>query len=87
MEKEEGGHLPFLDIEIHRKTDSTRTYPPMKMEQTQCSETSGNYPEESIRHSEHGESSKLRRFTVCPKTLNVNSFTVTCKEWRNVVHK
>ena len=41
MEKEEGGHLPFLDIEIHRKTDSTRTYPPMKMEQTQCSETSG----------------------------------------------
>jgi hypothetical protein len=38
------------------------TYPPMKMEQTQCSETSaykiqtpGNYPEESIQHSELGE--------------------------------
>ena len=38
------------------------TYPPMKMEQTECSETSaykiqmpGNYPEESIEHSEHGE--------------------------------
>jgi len=35
------------------------------MEQTECSETSaykiqtpGNYPEESIQHSEHGESFK-----------------------------
>jgi len=34
----------------------------MKMKQTECSETSaykiqtpGNYPEESIQHSEHGE--------------------------------
>jgi 6-phosphogluconate dehydrogenase len=42
-----------------------RTYPPMKMEQTECSETlaykiqtPGNYPEESIQHSEHGESLK-----------------------------
>ena len=45
----------------------TRTYLPMKMEQTECSETSaytiqtpGNYPEESIQHSEHGESLKSR---------------------------
>jgi len=37
------------------------------MEQTECSETSaykirtpGNYPEESIQHSEHGESLKPR---------------------------
>jgi hypothetical protein len=37
----------------------------MKMEQTECSETSaykiqtpGNYPEESIDHSEHGKSLK-----------------------------
>jgi len=43
------------------------TYPPMKMEQAECSETSaykiqkpGNYPEESIQHSEHGESLKSR---------------------------
>jgi hypothetical protein len=43
------------------------TYPPMKMEQTECSETSaykiqtpGNYPEESIQHSEHGGSLKSR---------------------------
>jgi len=40
---------------------------PMKMEQTECSETSayklqtpGNYPKESIRHTEHGESLKSR---------------------------
>jgi hypothetical protein len=38
------------------------------MEQTECSETSaykiqtpGNYPEESIQHSEHGESLKSRK--------------------------
>jgi len=41
----------------------------MKMEQTECSETSayeiqtpGNYPEESIQHTEHGESLKSRIF-------------------------
>jgi hypothetical protein len=41
------------------------TYPPTKMEQTECSKTSaykiqtlGNYQEESIQHSEHGESRK-----------------------------
>jgi hypothetical protein len=41
----------------------------MKMEQTECSETlafklqtPGNHPEESIRHSEHGESLKSRMF-------------------------
>jgi hypothetical protein len=39
----------------------------MKMEQTDCSETSaykiqtpGNYPEENIQHLEHGESLKSR---------------------------
>jgi hypothetical protein len=44
------------------------TYPTMKMEQTDCSETMvykiqtpGNHPEESIQHSEHGESLKSRR--------------------------
>jgi hypothetical protein len=40
----------------------------MKMEQTECSETlahkiqtPGNYPEESIQHSEHGVSLKSRK--------------------------
>jgi hypothetical protein len=43
------------------------TYLPMKMEQTECSETSaykiqtpGNYPEENIEHTEHCESLKSR---------------------------
>jgi hypothetical protein len=45
------------------------TYLPMKMEQTEGSETSDykiqtpeNYPEESIQHSEHGESLKSIKF-------------------------
>jgi hypothetical protein len=47
-------------------------YPPMKMEQTECSETSaykiqtpGNYPEENIQHSEHDESLKSSNAFVC----------------------
>jgi len=44
------------------------TYLPMRMEQTECSETLAykiqmprNYPEESVQHSEHVESFKSRR--------------------------
>jgi len=44
----------------------------MKMEKTECSETSvykiqtlGSYPEESIQHSEQGESLKSRIFRIC----------------------
>jgi hypothetical protein len=44
------------------------TYPPMKMEQTECSETlpfklqlAANHPEESIQQSEHGECLKSRK--------------------------
>jgi len=44
----------------------------MKMEQTECSDTSaykiqtpGNYPKESIQHTEHSESLKLRIFPEC----------------------
>ena len=43
----------------------TCAYLPMKMEDTECSETSaykiqtpGNYPEESIQHSEQGKNLK-----------------------------
>jgi hypothetical protein len=54
---------------LHRQEDvSTHIYLPMKMEHTECSETSacklqtsGNYPEESIQHTEHGESLKSRK--------------------------
>jgi len=54
---------------LHRRVG---TYAPMKMEQTECSETLAykiqtpkNYPEESIQHSEHGENSKSRIFHTC----------------------
>jgi len=47
--------------------ESTRTYLPMKMDQTVCSETSaykiqttGNHPKESVQHSGHGKSLKSR---------------------------
>ena len=50
-----------------RYEEFLHTYPPMKMEQTECSEmsaykiqTPGNYPEESIQHSEQGKSLKSR---------------------------
>jgi hypothetical protein len=44
----------------------------MKMEQTECSETlaykiqtPGNYPEEKVQHTVHGESLKLRIMDMC----------------------
>jgi hypothetical protein len=50
-------------------TQPSYTYLPMKMEETECSEmsaykiqTPGNYPEENIQHTEHGESLKSRSF-------------------------
>ena len=53
-----GGHSRVCEG-VH----STHTYLPMKMEQTECPETlaykiqmPGNYPEESVQHSERGES-------------------------------
>jgi len=52
-------HIKFSNLVI------LHIYPSMKMEQTECSETSaykiqtpGNYPEESIQHSVHGRSLK-----------------------------
>jgi hypothetical protein len=46
---------------------NSASYLPVKMEQTECSETSeyelqtsGNYPKESIQHLEHGKSLKSR---------------------------
>jgi len=48
------------------------TYLTTKTEQTECFETSayripmlGNYPEESIQHSEHGKSLKSRKLYLC----------------------
>jgi len=53
---------------------------PRKMEQTECSETSaykiqtpGNYPEENLEHTEHGESLKSRKLDHLKRTRNVYS--------------
>jgi hypothetical protein len=60
-----GTHCLF---HLHRRVLHTSS--PMKMELTECSETlayelqtPGNHPEESIRHSEHGESLKSRKLS------------------------
>ena len=53
---------------------------PMKMEQTECSETSaykiqtpGNHAKESIQHTEHGESLKLRNY-LCIRIVGYEFF-------------
>jgi len=52
---------------LRRQVGELFNYLPMKMEQTECSETSaykirtpGNCPEENIQHTEQGESLKSR---------------------------
>jgi len=57
-------------------------YLPMKMEQTECSETlaykfqmPGNYPEESILHSEHSKSLKSRMHGLLMSLQVVHIFT------------
>jgi hypothetical protein len=75
------------------------TYSPMKMEQTECSETSAykiqtpwNYPEEIIQHSEHDESLKsriqLHRLTQREIVwlLKANNAFVTSKALRHEAH-
>jgi len=59
---------------LHRRVG---TYPSMKMEQVECSETSAykiqppwNYAEESIQHSEQGESLKSRKYKVVYDCIN-----------------
>jgi hypothetical protein len=59
--------LPYKYPNISQTYFILHTYVPMKIDQTQCSESSafklqtpGNYPEESIQHTEHGESLKSR---------------------------
>jgi len=58
------------------------TYLSMKMEQTECSETSaykiqtpGNYPEENIQHTEHGESLKSIRYKMNCNTKKQKAVT------------
>jgi hypothetical protein len=63
--------LNFM-CQLFRTLRVFHAYPPMKMEQTECSETSAhkiqtprNCPEESVQHSEHGESLKSRIQCFC----------------------
>ena len=62
---EHGESLKSRILHIHGEEVILHTYLPMKMEQ--CFETSeykirtpGNHPEESIQHSEHGESFEIK---------------------------
>jgi hypothetical protein len=68
----------------------------MKMEQAECSETSAykiqmprNYPEESIQHSEHGESlkSRIHIYLLTNKTLIHKSLYVFDNWRKNLSHK
>jgi len=59
-------------------------YPPMKMEKTECSETSaykiqkaGNYQEKSIQPSEQGESLKIKNN---PLSLSRSTQKITIQE-------
>ena len=53
------------------------------MEQTECSETSayriqtpGNYPKESIQHTEHGESLKSRKNSIDFININIHQIII-----------
>jgi hypothetical protein len=67
--------------------------PPLKMEQTGCSETAahkiqtpGNYPEENIQHSEHGESLKSRKINTFQINALIQLFFVFCLFRTSCVH-
>jgi hypothetical protein len=56
-----------MDIPTISQIQLLFNFLPIKMEQSECSETStykiqtpGNYPEENIQHTEHGERLKSR---------------------------
>jgi len=68
----------------------------MKMEQTECSETSeyklqtpGNYPEEIIQHSEHGKSlrSRNRQLYTVLCSRKINKLTLTEQIQRDEITK
>jgi hypothetical protein len=62
------------------------THLPMKMEQTECFETSaykiqtpGNYPEENIQHSFHLFVTDLRSMIVCLELFSLWSFSIVLR--------
>ena len=90
--------LPIPVTRIFAEQCIIHIYLQTKMEQTECSETSaykiltpGNYPKESIQHTEHGESLKLKMRIKLSKTrfgcgTIVRNFSGVCRaqhhEWR-----
>jgi hypothetical protein len=68
---------------------------PMKMEQTECSETlafklhtPGDHPEEGIRHSEQGESLKARIIHLYgEETARNTSYLLTYKDGTDTVFR
>ena len=78
--------LTFQNTQSHLNR-GIGTYPPMNMEQTVCSKTTaykihtpGNCPEESIQHSEHGESLKsgILYAVIQTKTMKSGSLSPQC---------
>jgi len=66
----------------------------MKMEQTECSETSaykiqmpGNYQEENIQQTEHGESLKSRIQITCLEFINTVCWTYMWKALNSDPHE
>jgi hypothetical protein len=66
------------------------SYPPMKMEQMQCSETSayniqtpGNYPEDNIVHPQHGGSLKTTTWYFFASTFRTSVTLYFLKPTRN----
>ena len=89
-------HLNFICrcfgtlFHLHRRVG---TYLPMKMERTVCSETlaykiqmPGNYPEESIQHSEHGKSLKSRTYVTFVSHPQKQIFQSYCSSWPRSVN-
>jgi hypothetical protein len=73
--------LPVYTPTFTNLVHSTHTYLPVKVEQTECSETSafkiqtpGNYPKEIIQHSKHGESLKSRIHLIYLRSFMVITF-------------
>ena len=71
----------FTPQQLTNLVQSTHTYLPMKMEQTECSKTSAfktqkpvNYPKVIIQHSKHGESFKSRTHSNSVKLEVLHTF-------------
>jgi hypothetical protein len=72
---------------------TTHIHSPVKMEQTECSETSaiktqmlGNCPKETIQHTKHGESLKSRKLVTFVQERKVVYSTKKEYHKRNMMH-